>query len=44
MQENRAFQIYIQFYCMIIGVSYPENPVYTPENSESAEKDVVLAI
>ena len=43
-RKIRAFQKCIRFYCTFIGVSYTENPGYTPENSKSGEKVVVLAI
>jgi len=36
-REIRAFQICTHFYCAIIGVSYTENPGYTPENLSQNE-------
>ena len=31
-RKLRAFQVFIDFYCAIIGVSYTENPGFKPEN------------
>jgi len=43
-RKLKDFQICTHFCCVIIGVSYTENPMYTLKNSKRAERVVVLTI